>query len=213
MQEKEETVKKTEKSVFGVREVAQIGILSGIAFALMSVEFPLWFAPGFYKLDLSELPVLIGGFAMGPLAGVMIEFIKVLLYFFLHGSSTAGVGDLANFIVGCSLVVPAALIYRFRKTRKHAIFGLAAGTLAMTLAGSLMNVFLLLPLYSGVFHMPMDALIAMGTKVNPSITDLNSFVFYAVAPFNLLKGVLVSCLTVLIYKKVSPILHGTFRKA
>ena len=215
MQDKEGTVRKTEKPVFGVREVAQIGILSGIAFVLMAAEFPLWFAPGFYRLDLSELPVLIGGFAMGPLAGVMIELIKVLLYFFLHGSSTAGIGDFANFLIGCSLVVPAALIYRFRKTktRKHAIWGLSIGTVAMTAVGSLMNAFLLLPLYAAVFHMPMDALIAMGTKVNPSITDLTTFVLFAVAPFNLFKGVLVSCLTVLIYKKVSPILHGTFRKS
>ena len=198
--------------MFGVREIAQTGVLSGIAFVLMAVEFPLWFAPGFYRLDLSELPVLIGGFAMGPLAGVMIELIKVLLYFFLHGSSTAGVGDFANFLIGCSLVVPAAVIYRFHKSRKTAILGLAVGTLLMTVAGSLLNAYLLLPLYAGAFHMPIAALIAMGTQVNRAITDLNSFVFLAVAPFNLFKGVLVSCLTVLIYKKVSPILHGTFRR-
>ncbi len=200
--------------MLGVREVTQVGILAGIAFVLMAAEFPLWFAPGFYKLDLSELPVLIGGFAMGPLAGVMIEMVKVLLYFFLHGSSTAGVGDFANFLIGCSLVLPAAVIYRFRKkkTRKHAIVGLVVGTLAMTAVGSLMNAFLLLPLYASVFHMPMGALIAMGTQVNPAITDLNTFVLFAVAPFNLFKGVLVSCLTILIYKKVSPILHGTFRR-
>ena len=212
MPEKEEAVRKSGKSMFGVREIAQTGVLSGIAFVLMAVECPLWFAPGFYRLDLSELPVLIGGFAMGPLAGVMIELIKVLLYFFLHGSSTAGVGDFANFLIGCSLVVPAAVIYRFHKSRKTAILGLAVGTLLMTVAGSLLNAYLLLPLYAGAFHMPLAALIAMGTQVNRAITDLNSFVFLAVAPFNLFKGVLVSCLTVLIYKKVSPILHGTFRR-
>lgn len=210
---KEIAVKKAEKSAFGAREITQIGILSGIAFVLMSVEFPLWFAPGFYKLDLSELPVLIGGFAMGPLAGVMIEMIKVLLYFFIHGSTTAGVGDLANFVIGCCFIVPATVIYRMHKTKRRAILGLAVGTVAMTAVGSLMNAFLLLPLYASVFHMPLEALMAMGTQVNPSITDLRSFVFFAVVPFNLFKGTLVSCLTILIYKKVSPILHATFRKA
>ncbi|HBQ46315.1 MAG TPA: ECF transporter S component, partial [Ruminococcaceae bacterium] len=113
-------------SRFDIRAVAQVGILGGMAFLLMMVEIPLWFAPGFYKLDLSEIPVLIGGFAIGPLAGVMIELVKVVLYFFIHGSSTAGVGDFANFVIGCCMVVPAALIYKRRKTRRTAMLGLAA---------------------------------------------------------------------------------------
>ena len=198
-------------SVFEVRNIVQIGILSAIAFLLMSLEFPLWFAPGFYRLDLSELPVLIGAFAMGPIAGVMTEFVKILLYFFLHGSSTAGVGDLANFIFGCCLVVPASVLYQRRKTKKNALIGMAVGTVLMAAAAWIVNAFVLLPLYASVFHMPMSTLIAMGTKVNPSVTDLSTFVLLIVVPFNLFKGVVVSALTLLLYKRVSPILHGRIR--
>ncbi len=201
---------KRSSSRLTTRTLAQIGILSAVAFLLMTIEFPLWFLPGFYKLDLSEIPVLIGAFAMGPLAGAGIELVKVLLYFFLHGSSTFGVGDFASFLIGCCLAVPAALIYERKKTKKNALLGMAAGTLLMTVAGALANAYVLLPLYSAAFHMPMAELVAMGTKINPSITDLSSFVFLAVVPFNLLKGAVVSAFTFLLYKRVSPILHGRF---
>ncbi|HEX3016363.1 MAG TPA: ECF transporter S component [Caproicibacter sp.] len=204
----ENTNVKKQASLLDIRNIAQIGILSAIAFILMTVEIPLWFAPGFYRLDLSELPVLVGSFAMGPLAGVLIEMVKVLLYFFVHGSSTAGVGDFANFIFGCSFVVPAALFYKREKTKKNALVGLAVGTVLMAIVGGIINAYVLLPLYASAFHMPMNALIQMGTKVNPSITNLTTFILLAVVPFNLFKGVVVSVLTMLLYKRVSPILHG-----
>ena len=206
-----ENLKEQSKSVFEIRNVAQIGVLGGISFILMTIEFPLWFAPGFYRLDISELPVLIGSFAMGPLAGVLIEMIKVLLYFFIHGSSTAGVGDFANFIFGCSLVVPSSILYQRHKSRKTALIGLGIGTLTMTVASALLNAYLLLPVYSVAFHMPMAALIQMGTAVNPAINGLWAFVLLAVVPFNLFKGILISCLTMLLYKSVSPILHNRIR--
>lgn len=210
--ENTENVKVQAASRLDVWSIAQIGVLSGLAFILMTVEFPLWFAPGFYRLDFSDIPALIGCFAMGPLAGVLIEFIKVLLYFFIHGSSTAGVGDFANFLIGCSLILPASIFYKHHKTRKNALIGMTAGTILMTVVGSLLNAYLLLPLYATAFHMPMSILIQMGTKVNSSITDLSSFILLAVAPFNFFKGTVVSCITMLIYKKVSPILHGSFRR-
>ncbi|WP_411676740.1 ECF transporter S component [Caproicibacter sp.] len=194
------------------RSIAQIGVLSGIAFVLMMFEFPLWFAPAFYRLDFSELPVLIGAFAMGPAAGVLIELIKVLLYMLIHGSSTAGVGDLANFLIGSSMVIPSAVIYQHHKSRRYAIVGLITGTLALIVVGSLMNAYVLLPVYAAAFHMPMNALISMGSAVNPSIQGLTTFIMLAVAPFNLFKGVTVSCLTMLLYKKVSPILHNRIGK-
>ncbi len=206
-----ENTKKIDKQTavgFNVRVIAQTGILSGIAFLLTTFEIPLWFIPGFYKLDVSELPVLIGSFAMGPVAGIAIDFIKEILYFLLHGSSTAGVGELANLIIDCSLILTASCFYKRRKTKKNAAVGMIFGTLLMTVVGSVMNIYLLLPLYAGAFHLPLSTIIQMGTKLNASITDLNTFVLFAVAPFNLLKGTLVSCLTFLIYKKVSPILHG-----
>ena len=207
-----ESAKKQVKFRLDARTMAQIGVLSGVAFLLMMFEFPLWFAPGFYQLDFSELPVLIGGFAMGPMAGVLIELIKVLLYILIHGSTTAGVGDLANFLIGSAMVVPAALIYQRHKSRRTALAGLAAGTAALVLAGSLMNAYVLLPVYAAAYHMPMTALIDMGSAVNPAIKSLGTFVMLAVAPFNLFKGVAVSCLTMLLYKRVSPILHIGRRK-
>ena len=203
--------KKRLPSVFELRNLVQIGILSAAAFLLMYLEFPLWFAPNFYKLDLSELPVLIGAFAMGPAAGVLTEFIKELLYFFLHGSSTAGVGDFANFIFGCCLVVPASLVYQRNKTRKNALAGMVLGTVLMTVAGWVANAYVLLPLYAAAFHMPLSAIVSMGTQINPSVNSLPMFVLLIVVPFNLLKGAVVSALTFLLYKHVSPILHGKLR--
>jgi riboflavin transporter FmnP len=195
-------------SLLEIRNVAQMGVLAAIAFVLASLEIPVWFAPGFYRIDLGELPVMLGAFAMGPLAGVLIEFVKNVLYFFIHGSSTAGVGEIANFIAGCCLVVPAALFYKRKKTKKMALIGMCAGIVLMAIAGWLQNAYILLPLYASVFHMPIDALIGMGTKVNASVTDLSTFVLLIVVPFNLLKGGVVSALTLLLYKRVSPILHG-----
>lgn len=188
-----------------VRTMAQVGMLSAIAVVLMLFEIPLPFAPAFYEIDFSEVPVLVGCFAMGPAAGVAIEFLKILLNFAINGTATAGVGEIANFLIGCSLVVPAAMVYKFKKTRTGAIVGMAAGTVFMTAVGCLLNAFVLLPTYAVAFGMPIDGLVQMGTAVNSAIDSLTTFVLFAVAPFNLLKGVLVSLIVFLIYKKISPV--------
>ena len=188
-----------------VRTMAQVGMLSAIAVVLMLFEIPLPFAPAFSEIDFSDVPVLAGCFAMGPAAGVAIEFLKILLNFAINGTATAGVGEIANFLIGCSLVVPAALIYKFKKTRTGAIVGMAAGTVFMTAVGCLLNAFVLLPTYAVAFGMPIDGLVQMGTAVNSAIDSLTTFVLFAVAPFNLLKGVLVSLIVFLIYKKISPV--------
>ena len=190
---------------FGVKALVKIGMLSAVAIILMLYEIPLPFAPSFYEIDFSEVPVMVGAFAMGPLAGALIELVKILLNFVFTGTDTGGVGELANFIIGCSLCVPAGLIYRRNRTRKTALIGMITGTVAMTVLGCIINAFVLLPTFATVFSMPVDELVAMGTAVNPHITSLSTFVIFAVAPFNLLKGVLVSLLVFLIYKKISPI--------
>jgi riboflavin transporter FmnP len=190
------------------RDLAIIGMLGAIATILMLFEIPLPFAPSFYEIDISEVPVLIGAFALGPVAGAMIELIKILLNFILNGTVTAGVGELANFCIGCSFCVPAGIIYRRMKTRKGAILGLVTGTFAMTFLGCFINAYVMLPTYAKAFQMPIDALIEMGTKVNAGITDLFTFVMFAVVPFNLIKGVLVSVIVLMIYKKISPIIKG-----
>ena len=194
------------KKKLSTKMVAQIGMLGAIAVVLMLFEIPLPFAPSFYEIDFSEVPVLIGAFAMGPMAGVLIEFIKIILNLCINGSVTAGVGELANLAIGCAMVFPAAMIYKRKKTKKGAIAGLVTGTLFMTFAGCFINAYVMLPTYAKAFGMPIEALVGMGSAINASITDLFTFVMFAVVPFNLLKGVLVSVIVLLIYKKISPIL-------
>lgn len=191
-----------------VRMMAQMGMLSAIAVVLMLFEIPLPFAPSFYEIDFSEVPVLIGCFTMGPLAGAIIELLKILLNFAINGTATAGVGEVANFLIGCAFVIPAAVIYKKKRTRTGAIIGMVTGTLFMTFIGCFLNAFVLLPTYSKAFGMPIDALVGMGTAVNSHITSLTTFVIFAVAPFNMLKGFLVSLIVFLIYKKISPILKA-----
>lgn len=194
------------KTKLGTREIVTIGMLGAIAVVLMLFEIPLPFAPPFYEIDFSEVPVLIGCFALGPVAGVLIEFVKILLNLVINGSATAGVGELANFCIGCSLCIPAGIIYQRKKTKKGAMIGLISGTLIMTFLGCFINAYIMLPTYAKAFKIPIEGLIEMGTKVNASITDLFTFVMFAVVPFNLLKGVLVSIIVILIYKKISPII-------
>lgn len=193
------------KERLGVRALVNIAMLAAIAVILMLFEIPLPFAPSFYEIDFSEVPVMVGCFAMGPFAGALIEFVKILLNFVFTGTDTAGVGELANFIIGCSLCVPAGLIYRRKRTRTTALVGMIIGTLVMTVIGCLINAYVLLPTYAAAFGMPLDTLVEMGTAVNPNITSVATFVIFAVAPFNILKGVLVSAIVFLIYKKISPI--------
>ena len=171
------------------RRAAYVGIFSAIAAVLMYIEFPLPFAPGFYELDFSEIPVLICSFSLGPVAGVVCEFLKVVLKLFLKGTSTAFVGDLANFVVGCSLILPATVVYFAKKTKTGAIIGMGTGTAVMTVFGSLFNAVYLIPALSVLFDMPLDAIIGMGADINPGITSVTTLVLFAVVPFNLLKGV------------------------
>ena len=196
------------KKKLNTKKVAQIGMLSAIAVVLMLFEIPLPFAPSFYEIDFSEVPVLIGAFSMGPMAGVLIEMIKIILNLCINGTMTAGVGELANFVIGCALVLPAAFIYKVKKTKKSALIGLVVGTVFMTVSGCFINAYVMLPTYAKAFGMPIEALVQMGTAVNAKITDLLTFVMFAVVPFNLLKGVLVSVIVFLIYKKISPILKS-----
>lgn len=190
-----------------LRKICKIAILSALAAIIQLFEIPLFFAPSFYKMDLSDLIALLGGFAMGPGAGALIQVMKNLLNLLLNGTSTAFVGEAANAVTGCLLVVPAAWIYRIRKTKRGAILGLAVGTLSLAVAGALINAFVMLPFYSYFYHMPMESIVAMGTAVNPLITNVFTLVLWAVVPFNLLKGTICAVLTLLLYKRLSPLLH------
>ncbi len=194
------------EKILTTRKIVIIGVFSAISFALMLIEVAVPFAPSFYKIDLGDLPALIGAFAFGPMVGVLIEFIKILLNLIFQGTTTAFVGELANFIVGCSFVLPASIVYAFKKTRKNAIIATIVGTVCITICGTVFNALYLLPAFAALYGMPLEALIGMGTEINSAITDVTSFVIICVAPLNLLKGSIVSVITILIYKQLSPIL-------
>lgn len=187
--------------------VAVVSVSAALAGLLMLLELPLPFlAPGFYKLDLSELPVMICSFYLGPMAGVLTEFLKILIKLIFKATSTAFVGELANFAVGCAFVLPAAMVYHRKKTRTTALLGLLTGTVVLTAFGSFFNAVYLLPAFSALYGMPLDVIIGMGTEINAHITGVTSFVMLAVAPLNLIKGLVISVLTLLLYKRIQPIL-------
>ncbi len=193
----------------GTRYVALVAMFSALAGVLMLFEIPLFFAPSFYQMDLSEIPVLLCSFYLGPVSGVICEFVKILIKLILKSTSTAFVGDFANFVIGCSFVLPASIIYHAKKTKKTAIIGMAAGTGVMTVFGSLFNAVYLLPTFSALYGLPLEALVGMGTSVNGAINSVSTLVLFAVVPFNLLKGVIVSVVTFLLYKRLESVL---FRK-
>ena len=189
--------------------IAKIAVLGAVSAILMLLEFPLPFAPEFYKLDLSESIVLIAGFSMGPLAAILTEFVKILLNLLINGTITAGVGELANFCIGVAFVLPAALIYKYKKTFMTALAGMLVGSVSLVIIGALINYYIMIPAYSK-FIIPMETIINMGNAVNPEIDSLWTLVLFATIPFNLLKGAICSLIATLIYKRLSPILHKTY---
>ena len=197
------------RKVSTARRVSIIGICAAIATVLHILDFPLIFlAPEFYKLDFSELPVLLCGFFLGPSATVACEGVKILLKLLLKGTSTAYVGDFANFAVGCSLVLPATIFYHLHKSKHAAIIGLVIGSLCMTIFGTAFNAIYLLPKFAELYGMPLDTIIALGSKINANVTDVTTFVMICVAPLNLVKSAIVSFLTMLLYKRVARPLFG-----
>lgn len=193
------------KETFSTRNMVKISVLGVISMVLMFFDLSVWFAPPFLKLDIADLPSLIAAFAMGPMAGVITQFIKNILHILIQGSSTGGVGEISNFLVGSVFAYSAGFIYYRKKTFKRALLGLFVGVVLMTIFASLSNYFFIFPLYSKI--LPLDGIIELASKLNRFVVDYKSLILYAVVPFNILKGTVVSIITLLIYKKVSPILH------
>ena len=189
---------------------AYVAVFGALAGALMLLEIPLFFAPGFYKLDASEIPVMICTFYLGPVAGVATELVKVIVKLLLKGTTTAFVGDFANFVVGCTFVLPASMLYHMRKTKRMALYSCLLGTVCMAAFGSFFNAVYLLPKFSQLFGLPLEAIIGMGTAVNGAITSVSTLVLFAVVPFNILKGAMITLLTFLLYKRVEKLI---FRRA
>lgn len=193
------------------KNLVLMGMFGALAAVLMLFEFPLVFiAPSFYGLDLSEVPVLVGAFSMGPVAGVIIEFVKILIKLVMKPTTTGFVGEMANFVIGCSLVVPAAMIYHTKKSKKSARYGMMAGTIVMAVAGVVINAVVMLPFYSKI--MPLESIIALGAAINPAVSNIWSFAIICVGPFNVVKGVVVSVVTSLVYKRISNLIHSINRE-
>lgn len=183
--------------------LTRIAILSALAAILFYFpEIPIF--PPIYKLDFSNLPALLGAFSMGPMAGVWILLIKSLTG--LMHSSSAGVGELADFIMGAALVVPAAAFYRMNRTRRGAVLGMIAGTVILVAVSVLVNWKIMIPFYMGAYHMSMEGVVKLIQDVLPAVDSEWKLLFYATAPFNLLKGCVLSLMTFLLYKRLSPLL-------
>lgn len=194
------TVKQTK-----TEQLIKVSLLSVIAFLLMFLETPLPFFPAFLQLDFSDIPAVLGAFALGPVAGVFIELIKNLLHLMLKWNAGSPVGELANFIIGTAFVLPAGWLYSHNKTRATAMKSMGAAILLMGITGGLVNYFILIPFYTKLF--PLEVIIDMGNQVNSGIANLKSLILYGIVPFNILKGIVISIITLPVYKRVSNILH------
>ena len=191
-------------SIQNVRMLTMTAVLSVIAFVLAFFEFPVPLSPSFARMDLSDLPALIGAFAYGPAAGILIELVKNALQ--LLTSSTGGIGELANFIMGGSFVAAAGLIYKFHKTKKMAMIACLMASVVMGIVAAIVNYFILLPVFEA--FMPLDQLIASFGEFIPFIKTKLDVVLFNAFPFNLLKGIGISIVTMLLYKRLTPILKG-----
>ena len=191
-----------------VRDISSIAILGALGAVLMFFDFPIFIAPSFYKLDLGDLPCLIGAFALGPLPAFFIQVVKILIKLLLKPTSTAFVGEAAAFIFSTVFCVSAAFVYQADKSRKGAIKAMAVGTILMVIAAAIGNYAFIIPAYVRMYGLPLEAIIAMGTKIFPAVRDKLSFVLFCVAPFNLIKGFIIDVLTFFLYKRISPLLKG-----
>ena len=204
--EKTITVRR-KSSIQNVRMLTMTAVLSAIAFVLAFFEFPVPLSPTFARMDLSDLPALIGAFAYGPVSGILIEFVKNALQ--LLTSSTGGIGELANFIMGSSFVVTAGLIYKFHKTKNTAMLACLIASIVMGVGAAIVNYFILLPIFE-VF-MPLDQLIASFGEFIPFIKTKLDVVLFNAFPFNLLKGIGISIVTMPLYKRLTPTLKGRLK--
>ena len=194
----------TRKTV-SAKLIARVGVLGAIA-ALLFLIPGIPIVPPIYKLDFSTVPVLLGGFSLGYVPGLLILLIKDLVR--LTNSSSMGVGELADFLASAAMMLTAVAIYRRHHSRRGALIGLIAGTAVMTAAAALINYYIVIPFYVAAMNMPAEAIVSMIGKVIPAVDSLPKLIAFATTPFNLLKGVVLSVITFLLYKRLSPLLKG-----
>ena len=193
-----------------IRRITSAAILTAMAVALMYLEIPLPLMPPFLKFDFSEIPVLVGSFALGPVYGIIIELLKNLIH--LPVSATSGIGEMSNFLTGSIYVFTAGFFYNRHRTRKGAVVAMLIATAALTLIAIPLNYYVTLPLYGTVLNFSTEAIIAMSAKVNSLITSKWSLIFWGFVPFNLFKGLVVAFVTFWIYKPISKLINKTYEQ-
>ena len=186
------------------RKLIGTSMLAAVSVVLMFLSFPVPLMPSFIKMDLAELPALIGAFAYGPLAGAAVCLVKNLIS--LMKSSSGGVGTLCNFLLGVCFVVPAGLIYKYNRTRRGALIGALAGAAIMAVLSIFVNYYVVYPIYTA--FMPMEAIIGMYQAINPKVQNLWQALIWFNCPFTFVKGLISVAITFLIYKPLSPFLKG-----
>ena len=193
-----------------IRRIAACAILTALAVLLMYLEVPLPFMPVFLKFDFSEIPVLIGSFALGPVWGIVIELMKNLIH--LPVTQTMGIGELSNFITGVIYVGSAGILYRFFLTKKGAAISMLISTLILAAVSIPVNAFLTLPLYGSMMGFPIEAIIGMSAEANPLVKDKISLLLAVFVPFNLFKGIVVGTFTFFVYKPISKLINKTYNE-
>lgn len=196
-----------EAQVSATRKMVFIGVLGAVSFVLMMINFSLPFAPAFLKFDIAELPALFAGFFMGPVAGFAVIVVKILLKLVIQGTDTAFVGEFSNLAGSTVFVLLAAFIYKRNRTKKGAVLGMLASSVAVSVLFIFINAYVMFPLYSELYGMPMEAIIGMGSAINPAIRDMTTMMLFSVFPFNLFKHIVTSLLTFLVYKRVGAALR------
>ena len=186
-----------------IKKIAIIALFSALSAILMYFDFPLPLAPNFMKMDLSELPVIIGGFILGPIECIVIAILKVLIKFVLKGTSTMFLGELANIIGGITYALPASIIYKSLKTKKRAVIGLVIGVILSSVVCTVCNALFLFPLYINVFQMSEEVIIKMCNAILPFIDSMMKVYIFSVFPFNIIKFTITSIITYIFYKNIS----------
>ena len=197
-----------EKKVSLTKKLVFIAILGAVSFVLMLINFSLPFAPAFLKFDIADLPGLFAGFFLGPLAGFEVIVVKILLKLVIQGTETAFVGEFSNLAGSTVFVVLAAWIYKVNRTKKGAILAMTVSSVAVSVLLIFVNAFVMFPLYSRLYGMPLEAIIGMGTAINPRITNMTTMMLLSVFPFNLVKHLVTDVITFLVYKRAGGVLRG-----
>lgn len=195
-------MEKERNKLFSTQNMMRMGFLTAISIILMQFDFSLPIFPPFLKIDLGEVPAIVGVLVIHPLAGLVIPLIKILTDSLIFGTTTGYVGEASNLIISVAYLLPLMIITSKHKSFKATMLGITLGIISMTIVGCISNYFIVLPLYSK--FMPLEQIIQMGTKLNPAITGMKSFVYLIIAPFNVLKSAIVSVVSVTVVKAILP---------